>query len=101
MNLDFNVSRVMIIPDKVAEKTASGIIIPPTVLERQKALIKVGRGVINEVGTGCTFAQKGRTAIYETAGSISLNLGGTEVHVVFEDKIVLMEPGAGPAAESQ
>ena len=74
--------------DTTEEKTASGLIIPQTVLEQQKQQRRNFKGEILEAGDDCKYLEKGMIIAYDQFGVAPFYDNGTEYLLAREKDII-------------
>lgn len=79
---DVHPDMVLIKPDVVEEKTAGGIVIGDTT--KEKLMKQQNRGIVEAVGTKCTWAMKGDYMSFYRAAATEIKDEETEFVLVHE-----------------
>ncbi len=83
--------RVVVMPEEVDEKTASGIILPDTAQEKPHMgqIVAAGPGKVSDNGSVVKMSvQKGDKVLYGKFSGTEITLDGTEVLIMRESDIL-------------
>ena len=83
--------RVVVMPQEVEEKTASGIILPDTAKEKPQEgrILAVGPGKISDSGSSVKMSvKKGDKVLYGKYSGTEINIDGDDVLIMRESDIL-------------